>query len=176
MLGEPCAHVGIWIRKPLCPTVSLWHCLSPTGWMTAPSPSVPELWKMNSVAAAHLWPSLSVSARVLSLFSVQAVLVRGWWCQPLALHLHLSHHVPWLCAGILGFTQAFSLPAHKSDGMNCTKSGAACDWHLKWQWEEKGWYLAYPCCAWVYSGWQTLLQWKPVLSNSPKYMVHCSDA
>lgn len=20
-----------------------------------------------------------------------------------------------------------------------------CDWHLKWQWEEKGWCLAYPC-------------------------------
>lgn len=23
----------------------------------------------------------------------------------------------------------------------------ACDWHLGWQWEEKGWYLAYPCCV-----------------------------
>lgn len=34
----------------------------------------------------------------------------------------------------------------------------ACDWHLKWQWEEKGWYLAYPC---------SVLQFGCILGGKP---------
>lgn len=177
MLGVPCADVGIWIRhwKPLCPTVSLWDCLQQTEgqlqaqvFLSCGRDLDPE---MNSVAAAHLWPAACQPQPMCSVCSV---------CKLCLLGDGGVRHLPYtytfhtmcaaLCGGIWGFTQAFSLPAHSSDGMNCCKSGA-CMWltaEVAVRGKGLGSALSTLCAAaWVYPGWQTLLQWKPVCPAYP---------
>lgn len=112
---------------------------------------------------------LSISAHSLHVYSLCKVpLLGGGGVSRLSytyiIRRHFHTMCPAPCGGIWGFTQAFSLPAHKSCDMTCHISGA-CTW-LTSELAVRGEGLTsglHMLCVeiWVCPWWQILLQWKP---------------
>lgn len=127
------------------------------------------LWANFCGRGSSLTIILSISAHSLHIYSLCKVpLLGGGGVSRLSytyvVRRHFHTMCPALCGGIWGFTQAFSLPAHKSCDMTCHKSGA-CIWltsELAVRGEGLTSGLLMLCVKiWVCPWWQMLLQWKP---------------
>jgi len=113
---------------------------------------------------------LSISAHSLHVYSLCKVpLLGGGGVSRLSytyiIRRHFHTMCPAPCGGIWGFTQAFSLPAHKSCDMTCYKSGA-CIWLTsELAVRGEGCHLVYTCSV-SKSGY--VLDGKYCSSESPK--------